>query len=767
MPLRVKLALILMPLVVLPLILLGKISLDHLQEQIHQVRETQINSVISEASTLINQLEREVEYKIDFFIHDTHFQSYVASLDFKKKHQTSAVLDARFKRAAETFPSLSYLAVFNHRGEPIAISDPSQVNELHRDVLIEQLADKDGIQSMNFFDPDSGRYFILKAQKVTQPATGEALFVMFGVRLDEVSQILKEVAVTSQSHVMLCSSSGEVILNANHQMHAHPEIDCLNAIKNKSVLKTVDDVNHQIKVSQLRRDLWLAVSVDDEEIAILGQQHGILLLVVAGLVLVASYVLIYLIMDYFIVRPIRALSQVSEHVGQGEWHVNLQYEGKDEIATLYQSFHTMVANIHAAYREVEDNKKNLETKVSERTRSLQESAWQLEQAKKQAEIASRAKSDFLANMSHEIRTPLNGMLGMAQILEDTQLTSEQANYVNQINDSGQGLLSLINDILDLSKIEAGKMALHLESTNLEVVIQHVVNLLRGSAMEKNIKLNYQIDAAMPEFVEADSLRIRQVLMNLIGNAIKFTESGQVSVIVECLEVDRSLEITKFKIKVVDTGVGISPQQLTSIFDAFSQADTSTTRQFGGTGLGLSITKRLVDMMRGTVHVDSVLGEGSSFELLFIWPIAQPANMTPSKIYTRHLQSIKGQILLVEDNPVNSKVAETMLLKWGHKVDIASDGAEALEKLKNQQYDAVLMDVQMPKMNGYEVTKQFRLFEQINNLKETPVIAITANALKYDQERCEMAGMNDFIAKPVKKDELSNKLQQWLNESAIA
>jgi len=273
------------------------------------------------------------------------------------------------------------------------------------------------------------------------------------------------------------------------------------------------------------------------------------------------------------------------------------------------------------------------------------------------------------------------------------------------------------------------------------------------------------DPNMPKFVDADALRLRQVLMNLVGNAIKFTEEGEVKIQLECLEQDIDLNIVKFKIKVIDSGVGISSDKLMGIFDAFSQADGSTTRRFGGTGLGLSITKRLVDMMRGTIHVDSQLGQGSCFELLFIWSMASPPEIEEPLLIENQATVLSGRILLVEDNEVNLKVAKTMLAKSGHEVVVANDGVMALDKLTQETFDLVLMDVQMPKMNGYEVTQQFRLYEQAHELTPTPIIAITANALKYDQERCISSGMNDFIAKPVRKDELHLSVQNWLSRNA--
>lgn len=810
MPLRMKLALILMPLVILPLLLLGKLSMDNLQEQIQQVRETQMSGVLSETSILLDEVDRELTSKLLYSFKDPLLHQLYQSNDDALSKQLIVSQTARYNRAIEIFPNVNMIAVLDEHSQPVIVATgQNENNDNYASRVTEHFARlrqspvaNGEIITTTLVDDQTADYSIIKgyvfdvdlnkaeSQNPVASSSPTQWTILFAGSISGSYRFIEKFSRNVAGQVMLCSDRGTLLFWSDFINSSHPLDDEGKVTSNQLVPETANTapssarqvkakknecLNYQEKfqsfrfnlghqeyalTGMVRPDLKLVVISDDEQIQEISYQHGMLLLIVSSLVLVSSYLLIYLVMDYFIVRPIRSLSRVSENIGQGNWHVNVHYDGRDEIATLYRSFNSMVANLHAAYREVEDNKRNLETKVTERTRSLQESAWQLEQAKKQSEIASRAKSDFLANMSHEIRTPLNGMLGMAQILEDTSLDKEQLRYLNQINDSGQALLSLINDILDLSKIEAGKMTLHREPTKLSDVIHNIINLLKGTALEKNLRLSFEMDERMPEFVMADSLRLRQVLMNLIGNAVKFTETGGVKVEIQCIERDTSLNLVKFTIRVIDSGIGIPSDKLMGIFDAFSQGDGSTTRRFGGTGLGLSITKRLVDMMRGTIRVQSEEGKGATFEMTYIWSEAEAPEvpkLAPSVLSDPNIEAL---ILLVEDNPVNLKVADTMLRKWGHNVDQATDGEEALAKLKENTYDLVLMDIQMPKLNGYEVTKYYREFEKEHNKDEIPILALTANALNYDKERCLSAGMNDFISKPLRKKVFLEKIQQW-------
>ncbi|OCQ21388.1 hypothetical protein A7985_12275 [Pseudoalteromonas luteoviolacea] len=441
---------------------------------------------------------------------------------------------------------------------------------------------------------------------------------------------------------------------------------------------------------------------------------------------------------YRLYYPISKLTYAAQSLAKGQYNIHLKPKGSDEIAELSRTFESMRDMI--SKRE-----SDLEYRVEKRTQALVK-------AKHQAELAVSAKSRFLANMSHEIRTPMNGILGTIQLLEQEEnFSKEQKHLLKLASISGSNLVTLINDILDVSKLEQGQIRLYEEPFNLRTAVDHLMQLTQSKVDCKPITMCYYIDTGVPIELVSDKHRLQQVLLNLLNNAYKFTAEGKITVHIQVHKSNPHF----LQFSVNDTGVGISPDKQTKIFDPFCQEDDSTTKRFGGTGLGLSICRQLVSLAGGSITCDSIHGKGATF--YFSWPFT-PCCLLKQSNEKSSCTQLTGHVLLAEDNTINQVVICTMLEKLGLSVELATDGRQVLEKVTQSRFDLILMDVHMPNMDGIEATKRLRLQPEYNKLI---IIAITANVFLEDIATYYSSGMDDFIGKPVEITKLETVLSKWL------
>ena len=490
-------------------------------------------------------------------------------------------------------------------------------------------------------------------------------------------------------------------------------------IKNKSyiVFSTILD-----------NDVMLTMCVPRNEIYASLDLHNIIVCIIIMLVFIVSLVTTLYFVSKYLIKPLELLNKNAKLIGNGDLDKKIEIDSDDEVGELANSFNLMTDNLKG---HIEKDK---------------------------------AKNRFVANMSHEIRTPLNGILGFLRLLSITKLDEEQRDYVEEIKNSSVILLTTINDILDYSKGEANKLILEHLSFNVKELIRDLSLYTRTNSKDKNIEIITEFDDNIPENIFGDEVRLRQVLMNLINNSLKFTEKGNIKISAKLVEkTDTEAQI---EFKVSDTGIGIAKEKQAKVFEEFTQADESTTRKYGGTGLGLAICNNLITLMGSELKLDSEEGKGTSFYFTINFEIDNnPVEKQEEQMHLDEIFTKSAKILVAEDNPTNQKLIRKFANKFGFECKIASNGQEAFDLFKSEQFNLILLDCQMPVMDGYEATISIRNYEKEQNLEQIPIIALTANAFSSNKEKCLSIGMNDIITKPVKMDDMIAKFNKYLNVEA--
>lgn len=549
----------------------------------------------------------------------------------------------------------------------------------------------------------------------------EKVIVIWG----KAEQSLEElIAISDKLHVMVRSKTArqEEIDNELHKAE----------VINKKLTKLADDFSFTLGEGSR----WLENIV-------------LRLLLTLSLTIGTTSILITISVSRNIEKGIKAIIDGASLIGKGSLNTRVKVYSRDEIGILATSFNQMISTLEHNMRDI---------------RELKEAEEKLKKEKERAELSEKTKQLFLAKMSHEIRTPMNAVLGFAKLLEESLETKEQLEFIRIIIKSGDDLLVILNDILDFSRMEAGKIVFENTPFNLRNAVQTTMLMMELKSNQKGIGLKCNIDPSIPEMLVGDSVRLNQILLNLVSNAVKFTEKGEINVTVTCADITTNNILLDFGVK--DTGMGIPLNKQEKIFESFEQATNDTARKFGGSGLGLSIVKQLVNLQHGEIFLYSKPGSGSDFhiKLPFVKCEDEVRKVVPEQPLTITRDGAGINVLVAEDNMINQMLVIRVLKKQGFETDIAENGLVALDKHLNNNFDIILMDLQMPEMDGYEATRKIRELETPK--KEVPIMAMSAHTIKGEYEHCMETGMNDFISKPFDTKELYEKIYRLVKKEPV-
>ncbi|NTS76962.1 response regulator [Catenovulum sp. SM1970] len=776
-----KLLKFVIPLVIAPLILLGLSALYFAQQSGDNKARVLVSNHVEHESQKLNHYIETYSNTISLLSWSPVLERFLYT-----HHQNEDVLGellAVFSSYSQAYPDIKSIELLNLTGQNVAFFSSDLFAESSFDILQPGLAQIKGGQGVYVYQfEQQNRVFFIQKVGLLNLKQQKRLpwgYLIFELNTQFIQSTLDE-KVSASSINFIYDAKGNILMSSS------------NGLINKTLSKrdldylttsAIYDISNQRKIELLSPDVFVYDThpLVDGLFYFSGTEHSALyqsakrvsittlLLILVSIILTPS--LIFIVVRRLLLTPVQTLAQASQSIGRGDFDVKLKTESQDELASLYQDFNLMVEQLKSYRGRLEDYQQHLEEKVTQRTLDLKQTNIDLIAAIDEAEKANQMKSRFLANMSHEIRTPLTAIIGFTeQLLSNKQLAStpndqisdETEHLATVLRNSGH-LLDLINNILDLSKIEAEKLAVELEPVNTFDFVSDIEAILQESARHKALHFEVNYHFPLPEFINSDYTRLKQILLNIGTNAIKFTHQGLVKIDIYADSLNNQVEF-----KVTDTGIGMSEQVLSRIFKPFEQADSSTTRLYGGTGLGLCISHKLASLLNGDIQVQSEPGEGSCFTISLNTNLP---NEQVSWLFTKPLYSISenlpvletgkscsGRILLAEDNKDNQALIKLMLGQQDIELDIVENGELAVEACLLNEYDLVLMDMQMPVMGGLEATSMIR-----DAGVDIPIIALTANVMKDDLAQYFASGCDDTIAKPIDQSVFYKKIANYLSQ----
>jgi signal transduction histidine kinase/ActR/RegA family two-component response regulator len=773
MKLKAKLILILLPLSILSLLIFGAFVYNHLITTFRQEVLEKMHNTLEQTKQNIRAHLHSAHDQLRVLAANEMLREYLLtdkSLRFPLAKNNISTLFSSYQRNNTDYKEINLLladGTIDRRvmeGQQLSLSNTNEIP-----TYFETIRNNRNVLTEQFISSEEDTFFLLSyklylmkdfvAQKNNEVASLHG-YLNFIIQPNFLFNNIKKKTIGKAGYLFLTDKNGKIIFYSLNQ-----EIPSLASIqKSLSVLEKpiLNNSEHSFYLEGLKlsENLFLLGYLPDSEVLEAGVFLKDMLLITALISGLLIFVLLYISMNHFIVKPIYKLSAIAERLKSGNLSLEIVPPSKDEIGYLYSSFDDMVKHLREVLDKIEHTNETLEIKIKERTLDLEKVNADLIEARHAAEESNRIKSAFIANLSHEFRTPLNGILGMSEVISKLETDEALQQQAKIINDCGNTLLVLIEELLDVAQLDAGSIILDHLPFDIRQTLRDSVNLVHSKAQQKGIKLQLNTAPLLPQYLIGDAQRLRQVILNLLMNAIKFTEQGEIVVYTEIIEDNQ--EVITFQINIIDTGIGISQEKQLLLFKYFNQIDNVSSRNYTGTGVGLFICHKIISLMKGQIGVISKLHEGSTFWVKLSLPIAIPKKSFEHFTIQRRIVSRQPKnILVVEDDLTTQKFMQLMLEKIGCKVDVANNGQRAIEMVEKNAYDLIFMDIIMPIMDGYTAVKTLR-----GNiaLQDLPVIAVSSLDPEKETEKIKWVGISDYLSKPVTPTSLNKMLNKWLNKS---